>query len=140
MLVVYPAFCQLILKKKKSGSSSSQNSGANVANSGNKPASGSLRPNVLNSFKNNNITLNNEKNGQDKQYCNLLNNEKSGNRPDDIEIDMANDDDDATDKCSGKTWISLYLQILNWKWFSVSVLTRVFKQNHSVQNCVTNWG
>lgn len=67
--------------------------------------------------------LNNEKNGtKDKQYCNLLkteNNEK-GIKSDDIDVELAQEEDNGTDKCTSTSWTSLYTNFITWKWFSVS--------------------
>lgn len=122
LLVVYPAFCQLVLKKRKMiGSSTSQNISVNVINTGSHKSTSSVSKSVpLTSIKNNNITLNNEKPGKEKQYCNLLNEKNAiGNKADDIDLEHASDEEDGTEKCSKKSWSTLYIQLLSWKWFSV---------------------
>lgn len=123
-MVVYPAVCQLVLKKRKPpGHLNVQNVNVNVINTDNKNATGSLKP--LSSFKNNNISWDNEKNGQDKSNCNLLNNERTDKtiRPEDIDLEIANDAEDGATTCSGNSWPSIYLSIMSWKWFNVSNLS-----------------
>lgn len=117
LLVVYPAFCQLVLKKRKMGTCS-QNVNVNVINANIRNSNGP-RSVPLQNFKNNNITLNNEKNEKDKQYSNLLKNEKNL-KADDIDVEIANEEDDAIDKCSARSWSSMYEQLTTLKWFTVS--------------------
>lgn len=127
---MFPAFCQLVLKKTKpQTNANSQNLSVNPTN-GTGKSNGSLRATPLNTFKNNNVTLNNDRNGQDKQYCNLLNNEKASGeaKGDDVDLEMGIEDDDGLEKCSGKSWPSIYIDLMDWKWFSVSEQPLPYKE------------
>lgn len=64
-------------------------------------------------MKNNNVTMNNTSANNTK-----LNFEKFNEDPAMVDLEAGNQD--SCETCAVKSWVDLYLLLINWKWFTVS--------------------
>jgi len=138
LLLLYPALCQLVLKKRKSSSNSTNSDGVpmKLMNNSNKDKSLSSTPFLSNcdsklksnGMKNNNINLNNAKMSFDSKLgSNLDKDNDQKTKSDFVDLEAGhheNGDCMVETLCASKNWVELYLIVINWKWFTVSQSAR----------------
>jgi hypothetical protein len=146
LLLLFPALCQIVLKKRKVTSGSGNDGGVSMKvinntnttgkRSGPSPSSVPFLPNESSnssqnrskgsfSVKNNNVNLNNAKNLGDSKTGNIMINidckdELNKSELIDLEVGLHESNGSSDMLCTSKNWVELYLAIINWKWFTVS--------------------
>jgi hypothetical protein len=123
LLFLYPALCQIVLKRLKVVTTNEKNQtikknnvkgpGIPLVQTDRKHSASDFTKGY--SVKNNNVTLNNTTPSSVKININKHDEEAFISKYNDVEQGPQ----DSCESCTSKNWLEMYFTILNWKWFTV---------------------
>lgn len=130
LLVLYPAVCQMVLKRRKVVSAPSTDVKLKTMNNVKGPGVPLVQADKLNNppgsemskeyfMKNNNVTLNNGSTNNTKLNLDKYNDDSVKF----VDLEAGNQrQQDSCETCLPKSWVDWYLALLKWRWFTVSYL------------------